>query len=287
MPTPQQLADNYRFLIDDYHDIAEALQLINDDVTRILKQKKAALRATQETNAPTGDSSQAELTPSRMSTRSSSIRSLTQANQVGTPNKTPSYKRKVSFPDSLAEEEEEDFPLETPSKRQKFSSPSTFPSMSSPSKLSQTSSRPPSNDEQTNDVDSTPTASTSRSSLNPSEIAASDGDEVNTSIANRVLASRIASTTIPTPGIPGPSTPRRRRTTAQPQSGSAIYRSGGKTPAQISLLEQQIPRRRYRPVFSDQSQWCQKDPRLESQNKRAEELAKSMMEKFGRALTVA
>lgn len=212
-----------------------------------------------------------------MSTRFSSKHALTLNDQ--TPIKRPHYKRKVSFSNSLAEEEVEDeaeIPFKTPTKRQKISSPSSEASISSNNFYGNT---------QTDDAHITPSAPTSQASFDPQDTTPFDGNDHDVSMASQLLASRMASATLTTPNVSEPSTPRRPRNTVQPSSGSAVYRSGGKTPAQISAMEQQVPRGRYRPVFSDHKQWCQRDPRVEIQNRRAEDLARSMMEKLGRALS--
>lgn len=273
--------------MDDYQKIIDTLESSKQVISKMLRMKKAELKAQNSAGGATGEPTSS---PSGVTAKAVVTRARAQDQEVVTPSKIPTYKRKVSFDETSENNgDDDDVPIEIPTKRQRFSSPTTLTPTSqsshmSSSKVSSVFTTTAQSQSQTTSV----TTSTPQTSNEPAE-PESASKVVRPSLTDKILPTRIASVSLPTPNIPGPSTPRRARTATQPRSGSTVYRSGSKTPARMSMsvleLEQSAPPRRYRPVFADQQQWYLKDPKLDKQHRWAEEMARSMM--AGKALTTA
>ncbi|KAL7279985.1 hypothetical protein ACG7TL_006396 [Trametes sanguinea] len=188
--------------------------------------------------------SRSRVQPSAL-TRSPSKSALRAPSADLSPRKTPSHKRKVAFDGPLEEGDEDAFDaLATPSKRQKFSSP-TKELPSTPSKADGSA------------------ASSPRKSSRLALAAVAEEQEEELDLLRHVRQ---------TPSAGVPSTPRRNRIMSQPSSthSSRSVRSQPNTPSRrkpalptVHEDQERVPRRRYRPAFADTQQWLKGDTRME------------------------
>ncbi|KAH7905447.1 hypothetical protein BJ138DRAFT_1164751 [Hygrophoropsis aurantiaca] len=171
-----------------------------------------------------------------------------------TPSK-PTGQKRVIIARSRAQDFDDDtsFP-DTPTKKRKLDSPSKSITSSSPRKRTA--------------VD-TPSSTTSYH-------LAMNG--VNGASGNREesLSSKIAPPSFMSP-IPGPSTPRKTRN----HSTLPVEKSGDRDLEETDNAREQLLPRRFRPIFLEQQQWCNRDPKIQHIWKQADEHKSQMMALYG------
>ncbi|OBZ71238.1 hypothetical protein A0H81_08398 [Grifola frondosa] len=257
-PVFEILLDNYDISADEYEEITHILNARCKGVAAKIMEKVAEFRTLRASAAA----------------RNSALKSKS---ATTTPTKTPIHKRKVAFDGPIIEEDELDI-IETPSKRRKLSTPlnsTPLRILPTPRTSSRLSARGDTN------LFPAPAASSSQLTLDLMQAAESEDE-----LAAEMITSRIMLSETFVSQTAAPSTPRRPRAISQP---SSVHTSEHETPrrrsraASATQPEQELaPRRRFRPVFLDQYQWVQRDPKLEREWKAAEQLRRQMVPGYER-----
>ncbi|KAI0087705.1 hypothetical protein BDY19DRAFT_907159 [Irpex rosettiformis] len=277
---------------DDYQEVVDALnancQAVKKDIERKLRALRAERRA--DTSTTTGTTPTLRKTSSKSALRDVSL----------SPTKTPAHKRKVAFsPTKAPQANPDDTDVEdTPSKRQKFLSPSKRSTRQSLAAFRDALRGTPSSskaslaettDEQ-EDMDEDSASIPARS-----ELSSSDGD---TDIADVEMSDPSASSIADLSMDDTPMTPRRSQRQPKPRSAfdfestltprksarpeSPLKR--GKATHRKSYIEQdevEVIRRRCRPVLLEHKQWLQRDVRADNERKVREQWVRDMIEKCG------
>jgi hypothetical protein len=253
-----------------------------------------ALRAEKQTRNSTRKEDAAKKSPSKSALRGNSL----------SPTKTPMHKRKVVFSPTKPNKDDDSSGVEdTPSKRQKFSSPTksvtrsgtaTFQdtlrghASSSKTTLDVSQSQidddgaPPDDDETSEDysqVPPTPSDHSSNVGNDTPDVEMSDAytvSEVASDIEAVPVTPRRSHRQTKSPFTNPPTTPR----------SSAYSRSPSKTERFKAVRayedgEAEHSRRRSRPVLLEHRQWTLKDPKAEREFKIREQWVREMIEKRG------
>lgn len=265
---PATLLRVYTVPQPDYDAILDILRTSCGDAAEQIKHGKAALskgakaRKAAADPGPSTPSRRGAQTPSksRSPTKSPSKSALRNDAIATSPAKTPTHKRKVAFSDGPdGSEGASDGDLDaapssveaTPSKRPKFATSSAgYTYRASPAKAGVF----PAN------------VGGTRSTLDFLQPVQEDDMEMEAQFP------AIADT----PGA-GPSTPRRR------VSRSASASSGAETPRMsrpTMRYEEPVRARRFRPVFWEQRQWLQRDPKIEREWRAAEVAVRDIVMRY-------
>ncbi|KAG1729565.1 hypothetical protein EDB19DRAFT_1938373 [Suillus lakei] len=209
----------------------------------------------QEMNS-SGTSSKLRTRPSASPQKSPSKSAMKAKSQDVTPAKPLALKRAVAFSHSTLDDLDDTLLPETPTKRRRVESPSKPGSSVSPTKYTIAPQRTTSSIvafEQALRGDSTPHHEQQKSAF---FIATSSGSHSP---------------------LPGPSTPRRMRS-----HPSRVTEESAAMEVDEQRAEPAEPpvRKRFRPVFLDQQQWCSRDPKLASIWDAAVEHRTGMMKLF-------
>ncbi|KAI0947185.1 hypothetical protein AcV7_009676 [Taiwanofungus camphoratus] len=276
---PELLVKEYGISRRDYEDVEDILESTCQDVLQNIKQRVSELA--KQVTARRGRSSAPTPVKGTSPTKSPSKSALKGTDVEASPTKTPTRKRKVVFAESL-ESDGMDV-LQTPSKRPKVSSPLKSSAVTTPQRTG-LAGRP----------------SPAKRAFFP-KIAAppesaphllQDGDDEESEPETQFAAAHFAPSDTPSTPIAGPSTPRRSLShatsqgTNEPDTPTSATQSRKQMSRAPLLLEDAEPlrRRRFRPVFLDQSQWLQRDPQAEREWKAAEAFRRSMAEERAYAL---
>lgn len=305
-----QIMEHHRISEDDYKDIVDALDSNCQTLADEIDQRVKALRASKKTGKAAGEaaSPSKSASPSKPALReTSSVRSLS-------PFKTPAHKRKVTFSPVKDFEVESNSGVEdTPSKRQKFSSPNKYNKSPAFTAFQQAARG------QSSMASAVSTPSSSRTTLDLLQGRASEDEVIQgaTSVAESEDAelqipplsdasssdvdSNVpdvemsdASTSSAAPSSPEPTTPRRSQRQGKPRFPSLAMtpttssvdgtpRKGalGKSSRRYDVNAEEPTRRRRRPVLLEHRQWQQRDPRVVREEKMREQWVKEMIEKRG------
>ncbi|KAI0059608.1 hypothetical protein BV25DRAFT_1828870 [Artomyces pyxidatus] len=239
------------------------VELVEKTCTSIRERIEATVDELKRGNAAKATPKQGASTSRSQSPTKSALRS------TPAQNGTPSVKRKVAFSDhtssDAADEDEDDIYVpESPSKRQKTSTPYKTP-------------RTPAREEvYTYDMPVPP----------PELVASSSKVRLDHSVSDTVSDVEMADVSLPSAStphpIPGPSTPHRSPAKSAYRTPDTRRRASSQAEDVEDEDEEALPVvRRFRPVLLDRMQWAQRAPRLERQRAVAEKSKRALVERWG------
>ncbi|KAI0702269.1 hypothetical protein BC835DRAFT_1321240 [Cytidiella melzeri] len=299
---------------DDYQEVVDVLEATCKTVKKDIQKQVKALRAERKAAKAAGG----ETSPSKPTLRSASslspVKSPSKSALRGislSPTKTPAHKRKVAFSPEKAYEDTSDSGVEdTPSKRQKYSSPRKYASSAAIAAFKDSlKGRSSSSKFTLEHLQDRMSEDEDMPGSVPSGDDVIDGDcaqipphsdrssDTNTDIPHVEMSDASASSEAASITDAGPSTPRRSQRSSRPRFPTDVIaitpskKQHGETPLQRGKAmtphrredddAEDTTKRRRRPALLEHRQWLQKDSRRESERKIREQWVREMIEKHG------